>query len=273
MQISFNTYINRVQTFSGRKEIMEKSDRFSDDIISLSKKRKLNFDEVKKVIASYAPDIKVREKSLKDKDGMQMLGMYYPSLSYVNQSQTIQYQDKFMYIVPMKKNIHTKADYIEGLTHEMTHAFQHEDEKYSIQALLNKYYKNAPYEKACYDVDEAYRFWLYFEDTLFEDIKKMYYKGSSVNRNVFPVEIKFVSGELQECIRAKFAKAKKVMPNMNMDFLKDFIVLNLMLEADAYFAQTKALRKYNREPLRREDKLIPDLYRQAAKCLQETDLL
>ena len=60
MRISFNNYKYNNITFSSRKDVMEKSDEFTDTIIKEARHKNLNRHNVEEIIHSYVPDVKLR---------------------------------------------------------------------------------------------------------------------------------------------------------------------------------------------------------------------
>ncbi|MCR4881043.1 MAG: hypothetical protein K6A44_03730 [bacterium] len=264
-----NLFPNLYNTsFSSRQDVKLKTDTFSDDIINLARKNNLTDNEIRKVIHYYIPDVKIARQRCKMSRGAKQVGEYAANYTFSNASRSFDLGDKLLKLSRISGRTFTKSDCIENLVHEMTHAFQSEDKDCSIKNLFNKYLSGLSDSEIEKNVSHGFDFWFYFEDTIFNDYMNFYYKASSVNRNRFPFSVSIIPEEMKTCIAEKFKYAKKICPEFNEEFLKEFIKYQLHAEADAYEAGINALMKYKKSPMSKHDMALPELYRKVAACIE-----
>ena len=269
MQITFMPYIHNHKTnFSGRKEVREKSENFSNDIIKLSRSKNFNDESIKALAHSYIPNIIFRKKTAQKGDEKDVAGVFIPDFQYGTASKRYGIKSRTIYLRPIKDAKMTKGEFIKTLVHEMTHAFQEDDKDISEVTLMNKSLKFVDEDTANEIMTAAFSTWIYFEDTLLYPLTDSIDNITFENRGTFPYNISINTEKMKECIADIFRDAEKSFPMVDINFIKSHVKLQLQHEAEAYRMGQRTLRKFKKENPRQEDEIIPQLYERISNYIK-----
>lgn len=268
LAVSFNTFNYKQPAFSGRKEVMEKSEKFSNDAVKLSHSKRFNDENIRELVRIYIPNLIIRKKTSEAEDEKKVAGAFRPDFQYGAKSKRYVVKARTIFLRPISSTNMPKSEYVKALTHEMTHAFQADDNDISDAALMNKSLKFVDEDTCNKRMIEAFSIWTYFEDVLMYPLMDGINSTITDNQGIFPYKISIDDKKMKECIDDIFQEAKKKFTDTDIEFVKNFIKLQLIHEADAYRAGQKALKKFKKEPLRAEDEIIPTLYENVAKCMK-----
>ena len=147
----------------------------------------------------------------------------------------------------------------------MTHIFQSEDKDVGDLTFLENNLPTKNNKSANNALIAASNVWEYFEKALLYDFINGYEETAYYNNGKCPYKVTIDTKVLKDCLNDIFQKALKTFPDANIDFIRKFIKLQLVHEADAYTAGAKAYRKFKKQPVTKEDLFTPELYKSLTK--------
>lgn len=257
MRVSLETMSFNNSAFSSRKDVMKKSEEFTDAIIREARHKNLTRNQINTIIHTYAPDVKLRLRKSSNKN---INGTFAPSYIYGTDSHQFGFEERVLTVAPTQRGKISMAEYIRTLAHEMTHIFQSEDKDVGDLVFLEKNLPIMDNIKASNTLFAASSVWDYFEDRILSDVLNGYDRLRDANCGKSPFRISLNKKTLKECLDDVYKNIRRNFPDEDIEFIKKFIKLQLLHEADAYKAGAKAYKKYKRQPLTLEDLFPSKLY-------------
>lgn len=274
LQFNNYNYNKSKQSFSGRQEIREKSSLFADDIIEVATDRKLNKKELEKVMRAHIPAIVVRPSKGDEPYAISCspyISFLHRDNSYRLKSQTIRVPK-----LHQRSGKGEKAEFIDSIVHEMTHAFQHLDDDISFIPRYNAYLKNNSLLKLQQLSSISEDLFVYVENkAIYPIIADMYEKAGEIDISDVSTSkelLKKLSPNAKKRINSIFKAglktANKKLEGENMEFVLNDFKNNALAEEDAYRAGAEAGKKFTHQDGLDVADAIPELYRTLAEIVK-----
>jgi len=266
-----NTY---KQNFKGRREIQQRAQGFADDIVEFTHEQK-NLPKYKldNIVRSYLPFLVIRHS--KDNHGNGIVCDPYYNFRYTDKTCYLRSQTLHIPKIHFNPQLSEKAEFVDNIVHEMTHAFQNVDEETSFVTRYNNYLKNNSLEQL-HIAGSVSRDLFEFLETkaVYPRIDDLYVKAVEKDLNNIETPkalldrvLPTVEDDFEELVQDKLLPLKSKASVADVDFIVQDIVDALTSEEDAYRAGFSASKKFKRQNYIVINDAIPELYQSLAKVV------
>lgn len=274
LQFNNYNYNKSKQSFSGRQEIREKSSLFADDIIEVATDRKLNKKELEKVMRAHIPTIVIRPSKAYEPYAISCS----PYISFIHRDNSYKLKSQTIRIPKLHQHSGRgeKAEFIDSIVHEMTHAFQHLDDDISFIPRYNAYLKNNSLPKLQQLSSISEDFFIYVEnkaiypliDDMYEKAEEIDISNISTSKELLKKLLPNAKKQINSIFKAGLKTAKQKLAGENMEFVLNDFKNNALAEEDAYRAGAEASKKFAHQNGLDVADAIPELYRTLAEIVK-----